>query len=238
MSGPSKFCPFSAFLFMTSAAAYTYHRRTASNMEAASSPGADGRYQVVFVLGGPGAGKGTQCELLSERLGWAHLSAGDLLRAERNSGSALAGTINANIAAGKIVPAEITVGLLEKAMEKLRAEGGCTRFLIDGFPRSEGNVTVWKEIMEDGDNTRADVRFVLFLDCPEDTMTSRLLERAKTSGRVDDTIDVIRKRFVTFRGESMPIVDAYEKEGKVRKVIADRHVEEVYKEVAKLVADS
>ena len=91
---------------------------------------------------------------------------------------------------------------------------------------------------EAGDNTRADVRFVLFLDCPEDTMTSRLLERAKTSGRVDDTIDVIRKRFVTFRGESMPIVDAYEKEGKVRKVIADRHVEEVYKEVAKLVADS
>ena len=106
-----------------------------------------------------------------------------------------------------------------------------TKFLIDGFPRSEGNVTVWKAQM----STKADVQFVLFLDCPEDTMTSRLLERAKTSGRNDDNIDVIRKRFVTFREESMPIVNMYESEGKVRKVIADRDVEEVYKDVAKLV---
>mmetsp|Transcript_31174 Transcript_31174/g.63346 ORF Transcript_31174/g.63346 Transcript_31174/m.63346 type:complete len:256 (-) Transcript_31174:2633-3400(-) len=249
-SGSKKgFCPFSLFLFAATAATFAYGKlqdksstdkdadksntaATATSAPASSTSTSDTKSKVVFVLGGPGAGKGTQCELLSTRQGWAHLSAGDLLRAERNSGSDLASLINSKIAAGQIVPAEITVGLLEKAMNDIRSTDPTrTKFLIDGFPRSEGNVTVWKEQMSDS----ADVRFVLFLDCPEDTMTSRLLERGKSSGRNDDQIDVIRKRFATFRGESMPIVDMYEKEGKVRKVVADRDVEEVYKDVAKLV---
>ena len=225
------FCPFSLFLFAATGAAFAYHKL--QQKKSRDESGAATKPQVVFVLGGPGAGKGTQCELITKRQsGWAHLSAGDLLRAERNSGSKLAEMINSKIAAGQIVPAEITVGLLEKAMEDIMTKDkAVTKFLIDGFPRSEGNVTVWKAQM----STKADVQFVLFLDCPEDTMTSRLLERAKTSGRNDDNIDVIRKRFVTFREESMPIVNMYESEGKVRKVIADRDVEEVYHDVAKLV---
>ena len=229
------FCPFSLFLFAATGAAFAYHKLQQKQSRDESAGAEATKPQVVFVLGGPGAGKGTQCELITERQsGWAHLSAGDLLRAERNSGSKLAELINSKIASGQIVPAEITVGLLEKAMEDIMAkDAAVTKFLIDGFPRSEGNVTVWKSQMSD----KADVQFVLFLDCPEDTMTSRLLERAKTSGRNDDNIDVIRKRFVTFREESMPIVNMYEAEGKVRKVIADRDVEEVYKDVAKLTKD-
>ena len=244
MSSKKGFCPFSLFLFAATATTFAYAKLQQSKSSsdedttpassASDSPSASSaeRSKVVFVLGGPGAGKGTQCELLSARRGWAHLSAGDLLRAERNSGSDLASLINSKIAAGQIVPAEITVGLLERAMNDIRRNDPTkTKFLIDGFPRSEGNVTVWKDQM----TSKADVQFVLFLDCPEDTMTSRLLERGKSSGRNDDQIDVIRKRFVTFREESMPIVDMYEKEGKVRKVVADRDVEEVYKDVAKLV---
>ena len=107
------------------------------------------------------------------------------------------------------------------------------KFLIDGFPRSEGNVNAWKEVVGE----RANVESVLFFECPEDILTSRLLERAKTSGRSDDSIDVIRKRFVTYREESMPIINMYEKEGKVRKIIADRSIEEVYKELELIVKD-
>jgi len=70
------------------------------------------KYEIVFVLGGPGAGKGTQCALLVERHGLIHLSAGDLLREERNRGTELATMINTYIKEGKIVPAEVTVGLL------------------------------------------------------------------------------------------------------------------------------
>lgn len=197
--------------------------------EAAPNTQKSQKCRVVFVLGGPGAGKGTQCELLIQNMPeWTHLSAGDLLRAERKkTDSPLADLINAKIASGQIVPAEITVDLLDKAMQ----ESDKTCFLIDGFPRSEGNVTVWEEKMK-----AHDVEFVLFLDCPEDVMTSRLLTRGQTSGRVDDNLDVIRKRFETFRQESMPIVERYKKMGKVRKVVADRSVEDVYAEVSKLFA--
>jgi len=190
--------------------------------------------RVVFVLGGPGAGKGTQCELLSKNLGWAHLSAGDLLRAERKKeGTELADIINSNISQGKIVPSEITVQLIKNAMTELRDTEGQTKFLIDGFPRSEGNATAWKDVV----GSDAVVEFVLFYECPEDILTSRLLERGKTSVRSDDSIDVIRKRFETYHQESMPIIKMYEKEGKVRKVIADRSIQEIYDEVEVMLKD-
>eukprot|EP00729_Bicosta_minor_P002009 gene2009-32441_t len=96
--------------------------------------------QVVFILGPPGSGKGTQCGKLVEKYGYVHLSAGDLLRAERKSGSAEGkwecATINKIIDSGALVPSHITVGLLKKAMESSPA----TLFLIDGFPRGQENV--------------------------------------------------------------------------------------------------
>lgn len=87
---------------------------------------------MVFVLGGPGAGKGTQCALLASRFGYRHLSAGDLLREERQRpGSEYGELINTYIRSGKIVPMHITIGLLERAM----VASGRAKFLIDGFPR-------------------------------------------------------------------------------------------------------
>ena len=93
--------------------------------------------RVIFVLGGAGSGKGTQCAKLVENHGFVHLSAGDLLRAERDSGSENADLINKYIAAGEIVPVEITCGLIKTAMEKHGWEKA--RFLIDGFPRNKNN---------------------------------------------------------------------------------------------------
>ena len=224
-----KVCPFSAFLFLSSAAAYTlhaYHKdRKASKMEETKK-----KYHVVFVLGGPGAGKGTQCDMIiKNNPQWAHLSAGDLLRAERkNNDSELATLINSKISSGQIVPAEITVRLLEKAME----ESNKTYFLIDGFPRSEGNVIVWEEKM-----ACHQIEFVLFLDCPEEIMTNRIVLRGQTSGRIDDNLSVLKKRFETFRRESMPIINRYDKMGKVKKVLADGNVDDVYAQVIALFND-
>ena len=87
---------------------------------------------VIFVLGGPGSGKGTNCSRLSKEYGFAHLSAGDLLREERNRpGSEYSELIERYISEGKIVPMEITIALLKNAMERSSA----AVFLIDGFPR-------------------------------------------------------------------------------------------------------
>ena len=87
--------------------------------------------RILFVLGGPGAGKGTQSELLSKEFGIIHLSAGDLLRAERNNKNSVHGAlIDACMSEGKIVPVAISLQLLRNAIQESR----CNRYLIDGFP--------------------------------------------------------------------------------------------------------
>jgi UMP-CMP kinase len=213
-----KVCPISLGLFVASAAAYTLLEKKKQSTK--SLP----RCQIVFVLGGPGAGKGTQCELLVENYSeWTHLSAGDLLRAERKQGGALGDEINAKIAAGRLVPAEITVRCLKKAMLQAFERNGCTKFLIDGFPRNQDNVTVWDRQMPNHD-----VSCILFFDCPEEVLVGRLLERGQTSGRTDDNLHVIRKRFQTFQQESYPIVQFYESQGKVKRIPSDQSVEQVF----------
>jgi UMP-CMP kinase len=218
-------CPLSLAIFVASAAVYTVlskKKKSSSQSEQSLPP-----CQVVFVLGGPGAGKGTQCALMEETFeGWKHLSAGDLLREERKQGGTLGDEINSLIAAGKLVPAEITVGCLEKGMQKAYSEHGITKFLIDGFPRNQDNVTVWEKNMPSHD-----VLSVLYFDCPEEVLVGRLLERSKTSGRNDDNLDTIRKRFRTFQEESYPIVEIYESQKKVKRIASDQSVEQVYRAV-------
>lgn len=188
--------------------------------------------QVVFVLGAPGSGKGTQCSLITSRMKgiWAHLSAGDLLRAERKKGGELGDLINERIASGKLVPSSVTCKLLENAMGEAYRNEGITKFLIDGYPRSHENAEAWESSM-----SRHTVEFVIFYQCPEDILVGRLLERGQTSGRNDDNIEVIRKRFKTFEEENLPILQLYDKKGLVRTIQSDQSVEEVYSETRKLV---
>lgn len=171
--------------------------------------------RVVFVLGGPGAGKGTQCELLTQEFDLCHLSAGDLLRAERNNPDSKDGAlIKSYITEGKIVPVEITVNLLLKAM----LSSGRGNFLIDGFPRNKNNLDGWVNTVKD----QADVLGCLYFDCPESVMEARLLERGKTSGRTDDNIESIKKRFRTYQEETMPIIKHFDAQGKCFQIDANR----------------
>jgi len=119
--------------------------------------------RVVFVLGGPGSGKGTNCSRVVKDYLYVHLSAGDLLREERKSGSGLGSLIESLISEGKLVPSKITVRLLQQAIEKELAKGN-KRFLIDGFPRNQENLDVWNEAV----GSTAVVQFVLSLECSEE----------------------------------------------------------------------
>jgi UMP-CMP kinase len=101
---------------------------------------------VVFVLGGPGAGKGTMCELAECQLGWTHLSTGELLRAARDAGGPDAAVIEEFVAAGKLAPNGIVVTLLKHAMERITRTTGRRNFLLDGFSRSLSNLEAWREV--------------------------------------------------------------------------------------------
>jgi len=138
---------------------------------------------VVYILGGPGSGKGTQSAYLVKDYGFIHLSAGDLLREEQNTeGSKYGQLIKDYIKDGLIVPMEITVKLLENAMKSKLDGNGSGKFLIDGFPRKMDQATFFEESV-------CPSKCTLFLDCSEDVMRERLLNRGKTSGRSDDNGD-------------------------------------------------
>ncbi|KAK6736156.1 hypothetical protein RB195_019061 [Necator americanus] len=177
-------------------------------------------YNVVFVLGPPGSGKGTQCVKIQENIGFMHLSAGDLLRAERQrEGSQFGQLIENHIKNGTIVPVEITCKLLENAMDAANDARG---FLVDGFPRNQNNLEGWEQQMKE----KVDVKFVLFLSCPVDVCISRCLQRGQ--GRTDDNEESLRKRIETYNNQTLPIIQHYEKLGLVKEVPSDKNPEEVY----------
>lgn len=196
------------------------------------SPGVEANQAlVIFVLGGPGAGKGTQCANLVRDYGFAHLSAGDLLRAEQDRpGSEFGDMIRTYIKEGQIVPMEVTIKLLENAMIATIEESGNRKFLIDGFPRKMDQAVEFE-----GQVVKS--VFTLFFDTTEETMRKRLLKRGETSGRADDNEESIKKRFRTFVETSMPVVEAFEKDGRLVKVDASESPEQVYDNVQKALKE-
>lgn len=120
---------------------------------------------------------------------------------------------------------EVTVALLENAITDVvrKSPTGTGKFLVDGFPRQMDQALKFESSV-------CPSKFVLFFDCPEKEMQRRLMERGKTSGRADDNAESIQKRFKTFVQTSMPVVDYFEKQGRVVRVVATKSPEEVYKE--------
>ncbi|CAO2597912.1 Adenylate kinase isoenzyme 1, partial [Lemmus lemmus] len=167
----------------------------------------------VWVLtGGPGSGKGTQCEKIVEKYGYTHLSTGDLLRAEVSSGSERGKMLSSIMEKGQLVPLETVLDMLRDAMmAKVESSNG---FLIDGYPRE----------VKQGEEFEQRVRgpwlvvVLLYVDAGADTMTQRLLKRGETSGRVDDNEETIKKRLETYYQATEPVISFYEKRGIVRKV--------------------
>lgn len=185
---------------------------------------------VVYILGGPGSGKGTQSAHLVEHYSFTHLSAGDLLREEQDrDGSEYGELIKSYIKEGLIVPMEVTVKLLENAMRAKLNDQGKGRFLIDGFPRKMDQAAFFEQAVCPSTCT-------VFLDCPEEVMRKRLLHRGLTSGRADDNEESIVKRFRTFVETSMPVVTHFEAEDRVVKVDADKDETEVYGDIVKGLA--
>merc|ERR1711881_244165 len=172
---------------------------------------------IVWVLGGPGCGKGTQCDKIVAKYGFTHLSSGDLLRDEVNSGSARGKELLAIMEKGDLVPLQVVPDLLAEAM--ISKLGGSKGFLIDGYPRevSQG---------EEFEKCIAPCAQILYFEVSDETMTGRLLKRGETSGRADDNVETIKKRLDTFHKHSEPVMDAYA--SKCAKIPAERPVDDIF----------
>ncbi|EPB73201.1 adenylate kinase [Ancylostoma ceylanicum] len=180
---------------------------------------------IFFIVGGPGSGKGTQCERIVAKYGLSHLSSGDLLRDEVKSGSPRGAQLTKIMEAGELVPLEVVLDLIKEAMLKEVAKGS-KGFLIDGYPREVKQG-------EQFENEIQEAKSVIFFDVSEDILVERLLHRAKTSGRADDNMETIKKRLHTFTTATAPVVEYYEKKKKLIRIQAKGTIDEIFAEVSK-----
>jgi adenylate kinase len=179
---------------------------------------------IVFMMGGPGAGKGTQCAKVAAEFGYAHLSTGDLLRAEVAKGSDLGKQAQDIMASGGLVPDDIVLQLLKNAM----AATASNKFLIDGYPRVIDQAWAFEQQI-------GIPSMVVSFDVTDATMTDRLVKRGMTSGRADDNEESIKKRLATFHEQTDQTIDFYERLGVLRRVNAEGiDAEQVWEATRKL----
>jgi adenylate kinase len=174
----------------------------------------------LIMLSPPGAGKGTHSTWLTAQTGIAHISSGDLLRAEIAQGTELGRRLAEYTRRGDLVPDDLVFDLLTPVVvEAARSTGG---YLLDGFPRTMPQALRAAEIGVDLDIS-TDV--VVYLTAPEAVLVERLIGRARQQGRADDSPDVIRHRLAVFAPETAPVVDYYRGRGVLLEVDADRPVD-------------
>jgi adenylate kinase len=175
----------------------------------------------LIILGPPGAGKGTQAARLAERHGIPAISTGDIFRSNIKNGTELGRQVQALLASGAYVPDEITNAIVRDRLQQPDAMKG---FLLDGYPRTKAQVAELDSMLE-AQGHRIDA--VLELTADVDEVVQRLMKRAETEGRVDDTEDVIRHRQEVYVSETAPLADLYREHGVLRQVDGMGDVDEV-----------
>lgn len=177
----------------------------------------------LVLLGPPGAGKGTQAELLRDALGIPHVSTGDLFRKNIGEGTELGLEAKKYMDAGDLVPSEVTVNMVRERLAEADAANG---FILDGFPRTTDQADSLEKILAEEQQT---LNAVLSLEVDEDVVVKRMLAR----GRADDTEDVIRNRMQVYLAETAPLIEYYG--DRVRTVDAIGDVDEVHQRILRAV---
>ena len=161
----------------------------------------------IALFGMPGAGKGTQSTLLMEKHNLVYIATGDILRAEITEGSELGLKAKAIIESGELVPDEVIVQIIEKIITSNPDAAG---FLFDGFPRTLVQAYILEGLLL---KMHTSLTCLLSLEVPHEEATRRLLERAKTSGRADDTEEVIKNRLREYEDKTAPVAGFYREKG-------------------------
>lgn len=163
----------------------------------------------IVLFGPPGAGKGTQSKLLTEKYGLIHLSTGDLLRSEIAKGSQLGQQAKTIMDRGDLVSDEIVVGMIRTMLESNPQAKG---FIFDGFPRTTAQAESLDGMLHELNTA---IAAMLSLEVDEDELTNRLLERGKNSGRADDANEsIIRNRIKEYNNKTAPLKQYYHQQQK------------------------
>ncbi len=175
----------------------------------------------MLLLGPPGAGKGTQALRLVAKLGIQQISTGDMLRGAVAAKTEVGRQAQSYMDRGELVPDAVVIGVAEERLSQTDAEAG---FVLDGFPRTVDQAEALDTLLERlGTNLERCVALVV----DEDSLVTRLLGRAQSEGRSDDSEETIRTRMSVYRKQTAPLVDYYRKRGILAEVDGLGSVEEV-----------
>lgn len=177
---------------------------------------------IILLLGAPGAGKGTQAQLLAASLSLKHLATGDILRGEVKAGSELGKLAESFMTRGDLVPDDVMIRMIES---KLRAPEAKSGALLDGFPRTIAQAEALDATLA---RSGLSVDRAIYLAVSEDELVRRMVGR----GRADDTPEAIRRRLVVYREQTQPVIDYYKSRGRFAEVHGEGEVDEIQKRLA------
>ena len=184
----------------------------------------------IILCGAPGCGKGTQSALLVEKYGLKHLSTGDLLRAEMQSGSEVGKKASEFISQGNLVPDAMIIGILLKAVDAESKDAA--GFILDGFPRTVEQAIALEKAFEERNNK---ISFLIDVQVETEELITRLLKRGETSGRSDDNLETIKKRLEIYEEKTAPVNDFYKGLNKYYAINGIGQIEEIFGRISEVI---
>ncbi|MDC8005612.1 adenylate kinase [Aureisphaera galaxeae] len=184
----------------------------------------------IVLFGPPGAGKGTQAEVLKEKYQLVHLSTGDMFRYNIKNATELGVLAKSYMDKGHLVPDEVTIKMLNAEVEK---NAGANGFIFDGFPRTEAQAASLAELMDSKDSQ---INAMVALEVDDEILVERLLKRGETSGRSDDADEgVIRNRIKVYYDETAILKDFYQAQDKYHGVDGVGTIEEITERLSAVI---
>ena len=208
----------------------------------------------IILMGGPGAGKGTQANPLVERFHFPHISTGDMFRAAIKEGTALGLKAKSFMDAGGLVPDEVTIGIVE---ERLALPDCADGFLLDGFPRTLAQGSALADIL---DRLGMKLDGVINIEVDEEVLIPRLTGRrvcrkcgssyhmifnapeqegvcgqcgGELYQRSDDTVETAKNRLNVYNTQTEPLIAFYEEKGLLKRINGDQPIDQVFQDILK-----